>query len=58
MRAKYIGIAAAIGLTAITVSGCGEREKDYDVYFSTGNPRSQKALNQWLTNTRQRQEKK
>lgn len=36
MKTKYIGIAAAISLTAITVCGCGEKEKDYDVYFFNG----------------------
>ena len=36
VKTKYIGIAAAISLTAITVCGCGEKEKDYDVYFFNG----------------------
>ena len=36
MKARYIGIAAAIGLTAVSFCGCGKKEKDYDVYFFNG----------------------
>lgn len=36
MKARYIGIAAAIGLTAVSLCGCGKKEKDYDVYFFNG----------------------
>lgn len=46
VKTKYIGIAASISLTAITVCGCGEKEKDYDVYFLMENPKLQKVLKQ------------
>lgn len=33
MKIKYIGFILALGLAAAGLGGCGNKEKDYDVYF-------------------------
>ncbi len=33
MKASYISMAAVIGLSVVGLCGCGNKDKDYDIYF-------------------------
>lgn len=38
---KALGVCLLAGTAAVTVTGCGKVNKDYDVYFLTRNQRLQ-----------------